>query len=478
LRGRTTEGQLISCHAEPDKGMESLYGSPWLPSTHPAAALAEGQSYSAEVDGTACELQVTTPWHIVDDTQFTHWAGAGMTQLYTDPMCVFAASLKAKRPDTVFIAGWGNRASEDHWAAWDLLYRPTIDAAPALIDGICDHDYGGDPRQMDGVYETICGYAMTTHGRWLYGYNTECANASDPQSIPAAAELGTAGADWRKATWCARIILCAAARVPDKARSQLHFGYGGPWFSDSGEGLALEALRSLRGRLLHLDHTDPGLVAVATVDGTDPRCPRAEGGYELCLAVAEVEGRSRNASIALQAPTGTRFAGPAQLTQLQAHHAAPQLAHSEVSIDVDAIDVTLCAHGFAVIRLTLSGEPDFSKSIVRRQNFADDVLQTLDAEHDWRRCIALPAHPNPQRAWLRLVVEHLTAEHYQVRINNGTAIPLPGCTTALNACDILDLPFPLAALSSKATIHIEAVRPDATPSLICSASLWLEGLED
>ena len=47
-----------------------------------------------------------------------------------------ASGIKAVNPGAVCIAGWGFRWHEDHWGAWDMIYKPTIDKNIDLIDGV------------------------------------------------------------------------------------------------------------------------------------------------------------------------------------------------------------------------------------------------------------------------------------------------------------------------------------------------------
>ena len=77
---------------------------------------------------------------------------------------------------------------EDDWAAWDILYKPTIDRNIDWIDGIHEHHYQGDTTAMNGSYEVLSAYGMTEHNKWLYSYNTETNDLVDAPARGAIAE--------------------------------------------------------------------------------------------------------------------------------------------------------------------------------------------------------------------------------------------------------------------------------------------------
>ena len=267
-RGRDESGKVYSDYAEPTSWGHKM--SPWAPETHPPDNVKDGETYTVNIGRKGQEKPVTltafTPWYVYDETQFTYWSARGLGMFYNDPMLAFGKALKAAGGNqTVFIAGWGFRPSEDHWAAFDIAFKPTLDAGIRVIDGVCDHDYGGDPVKMDATYEVVCAYGVTAHGKWLYGYNTECSGSPDPQAYANAGAEGSP--ELAGARWVAAKILHALDYVPDKARNFAWFG-GGPFFRDEGEGLALRALINLRGTLLQVHNADPELYVAAAIDGT------------------------------------------------------------------------------------------------------------------------------------------------------------------------------------------------------------------
>ena len=309
-RGVDEKGNTTLPYAMPYSG--------WYPGKWRAAAaemnppddVKDGETYTAKSGKT---YTATTPWTVYDQTQFTYWSGQGMLKPYIEPMVAYGKALKAAGGDeVVYIVGWGMRPSEDHWASWNMLYKPTIDAGIEYIDGINEHDYGGLPEKMPAVHEVVTAYGQTEHGKWLYNYNTESGLSTDPQAYPAAASDGGAGdaskeaqANLAKFEWITHKILATLDQTPDKTRSISHFGIGGPWFSDAGEGVALDMLKPLRGRMLRVIENDDDIYALASIDGTDPRNPRPEGmgpGPELTIALFNGGDQARTISLTVDRP--------------------------------------------------------------------------------------------------------------------------------------------------------------------------------
>lgn len=488
-RGVDDNGQSPSVHAPPYKGMAASYGGDFRPSTHPDPDIADGAAYQVEIDGVDTTLTATTPWHIYDETQFTFWSGAGMVSLYTEPFLAFAQPLKELAPQAMVIAGWGMRPSEDHWAAWRLLYRPVIDAAPDLIDAICDHDYGGDPASMAAVYQSVCAYAVGHHGRRIIGCNTECAVGSDPQAIPAAAELDPgAAADRRKASWTARKILATLAQVPDKVLGMLHFGYQGPWFSDQGEGVALDLLRPLRGRLVEVACSDPRVFAVASIDGTDPQAPRPDDlgpGQELVIAAINGGRETRTVSFVVDAPAGSDVATDAVVTAMRYQAGAPSLvpvSGHEIAGGQVHLTLSLPAHEAVCLRLPLT-QPiaaDQPATVVHQTAYPDCHLEALVGEYSIRTLFDLPGRwlTTAERASVRLVVDHLQAESVIITLGD-TEIVVPGGIAAENGARLVDVPVPLAALrGGRQQIDLRLAGPTAMPVRIISLAITVVGPAD
>ncbi|TVR43414.1 MAG: hypothetical protein EA402_09780 [Planctomycetota bacterium] len=475
-------GQHSPVHAPPYKGMDAVYGGNWTPSRHPPEDCADGSSYRVEVAaGEGLQLRASTPWHLYDETQFTHWSGAAMLPLYVEPALAVGQALKAADPQATFIVGWGNRASEDRWAAWELLYKPTIDATIDYIDGVCDHDYGGDPSKMSAVYELINTYSLSTYGKRLGGWNSECAGATDPQAVPEAANQATVGgADQRKCRWTMRKILHSLATVVDKARNCAHFGYGGSWWSDDGEGVAMDALRALRGRLLAVASDDPQLLAVAAVDGLDPRCPRPDDlgpGHDVSLGLLNDASTTRDVRLQLQPPAGCRFASAQVLRPQPQADGRMQLQVQGLPCSPDGCQVSLTlAPGEALaLRLPLIGRPQAGEVLQRQQFVSPLILHLISAEQPAQTQIHLPPQllASAESARLRLCCEHLGTDCGEILIN-GNTLSLPALPSAENGARLIDLPLDLAQLSPTTNLELRLRHPSAAPWHLVCVSILLD----
>lgn len=481
-RGRDASGRTYSAvHAPPYKGMQDVYGGEWHPESHPPEDIADGEKYKVN----DIELTAFTPWHIYDETQFTFWSGLGQLKMYIEPMLAFGEALKAVNPAAVFIVGWGMRPCEDHWAAWKLIYKPVVDAAIHIADGVADHDYGGDPRRLAANYEVLTQYGMVEHNKWLYGYNTETAMGTDPEAYPEA-EVVSGGtlADVAKRIWTSRKIMHALRYVPDKARSFSHFGHGGGWFSDTGEGIALMVMRNLRGRMLHVENEDPDVYIVAAIDGTDPLNPRPEDmcdGQELVVAVLNDQLEAREVDIRITAPSGTSFSKvtirePAIKQDMQI------MAESEVSADsADAhrFRRLMPSRHLAVLSLPLRGNAETTSAAVRvRQFFGGEILQQTSFTKEAVFHIAVDSHvlKNAFKARLRFVVERLSNDEGIVSIN-GSKYALPGAIGPENSPYIREIKLALDDLKMENDIVFGVSEKRFAGYLVASASLLLETRE-
>ena len=88
--------------------------------------------------------------------------------------------VKEVNPDCQVIVGC-MKWHEDHWAAWDLLFKPTIDKNIQYIDGLHEHHYS-DVTDMAGS-ETMVAYCKTKYDKWIYGYNTETTDLLDVPAV-------------------------------------------------------------------------------------------------------------------------------------------------------------------------------------------------------------------------------------------------------------------------------------------------------
>ncbi len=425
-RGRNEKGRAsIGDHARAYKTPHHKWRQQ-VKEKNPPDGVADGETYT--VNGQP--FTAYTPWHIYDETQFTYWSGKGMLKPYIDPLLVYAGGIKETAGELVqVIIGWGNRPSEDHWAAWDMLYKPTIDAAIDLIDGYNDHDYGSDPRVMPANYEVVTGYGMVEHGKWLYAYNTETASSADPQAVPGVQQVS---ADAAKYLWVSTKLATVLDFSLDKCRSLMHFGLGGGFWSDKGEGIAMDLMRSLRGRLIYSTDSEDHIHVITSVDGTDPMAPKPDDlpeAHEQVTLLVNSGSAPREVRVNLKPVQGTRFASAEMRTGvLNPANGSIQLRNEPLNVTPQGFGWSgRLESGFPVILIgQLQGtvKPDAPSHVYTTQSFGDAVLQTVRHRNPVDMTVTTRGSGPIQRARLRFVAERLREGEGWVDVN-GTRIELP-----------------------------------------------------
>ncbi len=496
-RGRDTDGKvLLDEHARAYSTQRHVWKRR-VETLNPPDGVEDGETYHVERQvkqrdpETGKRRTVTkqvpatafTPWHIYDETQFTYWSGAGMLKMYVEPMRAFGEALKEADPDAMFFIGWGFRPSEDHWAGWRLLYKPTLDAGIELADGVHEHDYGGDPLKMSANYEVVQAYAMTRYGKWLKFVNTEQGAQTDPQAYPEAAALSrTAAEDMNKYRWAARKMMLCLARTPGKAFGLCHFGH---WWSDHGEGNLFRMLVNLRGRLVQVVCDDPHVYAVAAIDGTDPENPRPPempNRKELVVAVWNDHVSPREVKLEAGPATGTRFLREAIIRRVVLDDEAGRPTVREHSnrwvgsADVYRFSETLEPLSMVVVTLPLAGDPAGGTEVRRRQFFGRTVLAHVTGGSPVRETVAVDADAlrRAERAWIKFVAERLGEGEGTVTVN-GRTHPLPSCITPENAPWIRVLPIDPAELKAENEVVFDVAGEGHAGYLLGMSSLVVEG---
>ncbi len=419
---------------------------------------------------------------VVDETAFTYWSGKGNGWIYDTMYRVMASEVKKHNPQITTIAGWGFRWNEDHWAAWDLLYKNTIDRNIEYIDGVHEHHYQGDVTAMPGTYEVLTAYGVTKHDKWLYSYNTETNDLLDAPSrgnISSSAEARRA-TEYRRMSYNLRDILYCIYQTPDKARGRtmihptstkkaLHVGYG--------------LMRNLRGRLVECETSDPQVWTLASIDGTDPNAmpPRFEG-QRLVFVVFNDHRHDRPVRITVKAPTGTKFHdGRAEWT----HVDKGDYQISRPGEDVKAagkkelsFEVIIQGRGAWKIELPLEGKVTAKNEVLQKQFFSPDILKTVKRDQPLKTTVAVDGKwlNGAKRAWLKLVVEHVAPGEATVKVGEAT-LDLPKAYTADNVNRILLLPVPLKALSDKTPVEFVVNEGNYAGYRVDMTSLVLEKTE-
>ena len=400
-------------------------------------------------------------WEVYDETQFTYWSGRGNGYIYDLYARVLAEAVKEVNEDVKVIAGWGFRWNEDHWAAWDMLYRPTIDNLWDVIDGLHEHHYQGDTTAMNGSYELATAYAMTRYNKWLYSYNTE---VNDLLDAPARGHLETpemvkAATDYRRMTYNIRDILYCILQSPDKkkGRTVIHYNQ-----TRSGMDIAYGAIMlNLRGRLVETASSDPHVWVVSSIDGTDPRAmPPDFEKPELVVLVFNDHREARSVTLDIHAPDGTVFTGKPliQRTALDRETMRAGLIEQPLELPAGATtlqqEIELTERSVWKITLPLEGELVADAQVERQQFFAPDLLNLVQHDKPFSTNIRIDRRSRRQaaRAWLRLVVEDVHEGEGEVRVGDQV-IALPRALTADNVNRIIELPLDVAALGRNNTLE-------------------------
>lgn len=473
-RGKTAKGEEVSSHAKPFFGQGR---GPYLPATFPPKDVKDGETYKAMVGKAEVELTAFTPFWPVDVTQFTYWSAKGANRFYNESMMVAGKALKAVKPDIVFLAGYCFRPHEDQWAAFDLEYKSVIDVGHEIVDGVTDHDYGGDAIKMPSSYEFITAYSMTRYNKWITSWNTECASGSDP----AVHGEGLGGsADQKKFSWTARKLVHMLATVPDKGRSIAWFGEPSMGFSEGGEGVLFKMLMNLRGRLVQVQTGDPLLYAVSSIDGTDPKNPRPEElgpGKELVTTIFNDHVTKRAVDMQFDAPAGTTFTSVTLREPIFKEDGTIEVKETTETIKGTShtLKAEIAAKNLIAVSFRLSGEIGEKAQTTYKQNFSHDVLVKVSAEKPSKQIIKIKPDDlkTAKRATIRLVVERLSEGEGVVTLN-GKDIPLPKAVTPENAPWLREFAIDVASLKESNELIFKVTGPQFAGYDLACSSIQLE----
>ncbi len=403
------------------------------------------------------EHRVVRLWSGRDPEQKFYWSGPVNVRLYNEMMAVLGPAVKETNPAVQLAAGWGFNFFNENWESWHRLIKPTIDANHRWIDALHEHHYGGDTRRVAASYEVAYAYSLGNYGRRLSFWNTEAGGYLDPQQ-PGHARPG-APPDPRaraisSATYLLRDIAYLLDRMPDKA---LHRAAHEPQHN-GGDLPALRHLRPLRGRLLAVENSTPGLFASAALEGT-----------RLTLLLFNDRNSALEAPLDLAAPAGTAFTGLVE-HRLALHEEAPFLRPVESSASATGpshrASISLAPKSSAVLVFSLDTEPASPALLRLHQHVSPEVLLPFSADALETR-ITLPAEAlrAATGARLRLVIEQL-GPRFSVRVNGRELTPARGPDSP-----VWDIPVPAEWLQEDNILHVSA---SPARGRLLAASLYLE----
>jgi hypothetical protein len=406
----------------------------------------EGGPVTIQATGEVFDLlrwkQTPTGWRVFDPTQFGYFSGRANGRIYDDMIAALGPALKEVGGVTL-IAGWGFRWHEDHWAAWDLLYRPTIDRGIAWIDAICEHHYQGDTTAMAGSYEVLEAYAVTRHRKWLHVYNTECNDLLDApaRGVVDTPEKARAATNYRRMTYNLRDILYMILQEPDKAagRTVIHYDQ-----TLEGMDVAYGLMADLRGRLVQTRTSDPDVWCVASVDGTDPRAMPPDRNPKLVVFVFNDHREPAKVKVRVVPPaSATLDSGTIEEVTVDAAWKVGRRATPVVATDhAFETDADLPGRGVWKVSFPLSGALPAAAEVSRHQAFAPDILMQVLPGKPVKTgvTIARARSRAAGRAWLRMVLEDVAPGEGWVEVG-GARLALPASRTADNGNRIVELPL-------------------------------------
>jgi hypothetical protein len=419
-------------------------------------------------------------WQVFDPTQFGYFSGRANGRIYDDMIAAIGPPLKEIGGVTL-IAGWGFRWHEDHWAAWDLLYRPTIDRGIEWIDAICEHHYQGDTTAMTGSYEVLEAYAMTKHRKWLHIYNTECNDLLDAPSrgVVDTPEKARAATNYRRMTYSMRDILHMILHVPDKAagRTVIHYNQ-----TTEGMDVAYGLMAELRGRLIETRTSDPDVWCVASVDGTDPRAmPPERGKTNLVVFLFNDHRDLARVKVNVSAPHGTTITtGTVEEVTVDAAWTVGTRAFS-VSAQGGTFraDVDLPGRRAWKVSFPLEGRLPPAAEVIRHQAFAPDILKDVVPGGPFETSVAIETAQakTAKRAWLRMVVEDVAPGEGWVDVG-GVRMELPASRTADNCNRIVEMPLASVPPAGNLPIRFSVAEGPYAGYRVDMASVVLEGTEN
>ncbi len=419
-------------------------------------------------------------WRAVDETAFTFWSGMGNGFIYDTMLAVMGKAVKETHPGVLVSGGWGFRWNEDHWDAWRLLYKNTVDRNITWIDAVHEHHYMGEPTGMHGTYEVLAAYGVTAHNKWLYSLNTE---TNDLLDSPARGrvdepEKRQRSKECRQMAYNLRDCVYGVMQSPDKllGRTVIH-AYKMPEATRVAYGM----MKNLRGRLIEAASTDPDVWVVASVDGTDPKAMPPGPGQTLVVFVVNDSNHPRTVSLDVAAPAGTRFK-PGTIERNAVDWAtfaidlkAEKTGPPEGGTTNMRFDLKLDSKLAWKVSLPLGGAVDDKDEVRRRQFFSRDIIQPVRRGKPFATSVALDpeALKRAQRAWLRIVVEGI-ARGEAVATVGGQAIPLPAAYTQDNVTRILDLPLDPAVLKPKTDVAFSVAPGNHAGYQVDASSIVLE----
>ncbi|GIW77756.1 MAG: hypothetical protein KatS3mg104_2819 [Phycisphaerae bacterium] len=398
-------------------------------------------------------MRVESRWLVRDTSQKSYWAGKHNVRLYNQMLQVFAPALKRANPDAVLVVGWDFHFYQGNWDAWHTCLKPTIDVSYPWIDGVTEHHYGGDTRNVAVSYEVATGYTLSTYGKFIRCFNTEAGGNLDPQRPDTVTYGQQPDAKTRSVsamTYHLRDVIYLLSRTPDKAA----FRAAHEPEQNGGDEYAFKLLKDLRGRLMETTSRSSDVWSVASLNDR-----------YLSVVLFNDLAHEVSPTVVVNAPDQAGLAH-ALVRKVRVGSQPPYLGLDEVPLGVTGASwtgkVVLEPKSAVVIRFTLDGNPQ-PKTQTRVQYFAPDFIRTVEVGHPVSFDLKLPEESTFNQAVLRIASLAPIPADISAKFNDQSiAIP--------SVSGVIDIPLTKDRVGyfNRLTIH-----PGATSFQIASVSLFL-----
>lgn len=358
---------------------------------------------------------VVEKWDVYDPTAVSYWSGKQNYDFYMWMFLPWARAIKETNPGVTVIGGWDFHINSEDWKAWEMLYRPMIDASIEWLDGVTEHHYGSDTRMTLATYEVVVGYARTEHGKWLHCYNTETAGCVDP-AVPGNRH-GNA-TPYGAYNYGLRDIVEILYRSPDKAVSRAAHGSLAKGWGGGGDEFRFKLLKDFRGKLVDCASDDLKVWPAACCNGD-----------ALVLIVYNDHSEAREVSLSVTAPPGTHLNAGRKVWVVPTSEEGPlEFRESPLPAPAGRFQgaVEVPARSGVKLAFPLEGTPPEVPQVLRRQFFAPGVLHGVgpDSPAELEVPIDPDALKRAESASLRVVLEDI-GDGEGTALVNGHWVKLP-----------------------------------------------------
>jgi hypothetical protein len=396
-----------------------------------------------------------------DPTQYGFLPGKLGADVWSE-LFLAATAGKAINPQIQLGGPSAPSFNDDNYGCLENYVARIIDRCGGKLDFLTEHHYGGDPRVYAASYEVAAAYCEAKLGKRLPVYNTE------------ANDLGASSAG--KAAYNIADILTCLRTCPDIAQGRaLHALWSGK-LKDEGEEHAYRLLAPLRGKLLSVESSDPGILVTGalttntmneiivvalnnTGDTRDIAAPYIPG-YPVCradLLIADKPG----AELQLRDTEGQPLAPPA----------AGKTARAEL-LGTNAQKLVLPARSAVCWKLV---SPQFVRpawpTLTRDRHFSDIVLQPVTPTTTVTGKIAV-ANPQAKKAVLHVITRDVH-EGEAVAVLNGHEVVLPYSSSNDGAAIAQDIAIDPSWLAADNKLEFRCRQPESANGFTVYAACLL-----